>query len=78
MASPCIEVEVMCSDLVEHERRVSCRKADIAGFNLPTWGEVVSRKYEHWNSSQLVIDTALTGADVAVESILQCWSSHSA
>ena len=78
MASPCIEVEVMCSDLVEHERRVSCRKADITGFNLPAWSKVVSRKYEPWNSSQLVIDTALTGADVAVESILQRWSSHSA
>lgn len=74
VASPFIEVEVVCSDLAEHERRVTTRKADITGFNLPTWAKVVSRKYEPWESSQLVIDTALTTADAAVELILDRWS----
>jgi predicted kinase len=77
MTSLFIEVEVVCSDATEHQRRVSTRKPDIAGFNLPSWETVVSRRYEPWKSSQLVIDTALTTADVAAELILERWTSLS-
>jgi len=53
-----IEIEVKCSDAREHRRRVEMRSADIPGFHLPTWEEVVSREYHPWNREHVVIDTA--------------------
>lgn len=53
-----VEIEVKCSDAIEHRRRVEARIADIPGFSLPTWDEVVSREYDPWNRERLVIDTS--------------------
>ncbi|HEY3177482.1 MAG TPA: AAA family ATPase [Casimicrobiaceae bacterium] len=53
-----IEVEVICSDASEHRRRIESRASDIAGLNLPTWGEVMAREYEPWPGEHMVIDTA--------------------
>jgi predicted kinase len=56
--SKIIEVEILCSDVEAHRRRVEGRTADIAGLKLPTWEKVVAREYEPWNRDHLVIDTA--------------------
>ena len=53
-----MEVEIKCSDLVEHQRRVETRLADIAGHLMPTWHEVSTVDYHPWNREHLVIDTA--------------------
>jgi predicted kinase len=53
-----IEIEVMCSDVDEHRRRVETRIVDVPGLRPPTWEEVVSREYHPWNRERLVIDTA--------------------
>jgi hypothetical protein len=53
-----VEVEVICSDIAEHRRRVASRSADIPGLKLPTWSEVEAREYEPWDGKHLVIDTA--------------------
>lgn len=37
--SPVCEIEIICSDISEHRRRVESRSADIAGHRLPTWPE---------------------------------------
>jgi predicted kinase len=55
---PACEVEVICSDISEHRRRVERREADLPGFMPPTWDEVCSRVYEPWQSHHIVIDTA--------------------
>jgi predicted kinase len=52
-----LEVEVVCSDVAEHRRRVEARIADISGHWLPTWPEVVDRDYRDWDRPRLVIDT---------------------
>jgi predicted kinase len=57
-AAPCVEIEVICSDAAEHRRRVETRAADIAGFALPTWDDVVRREYEPWDTPRVVVDTA--------------------
>jgi predicted kinase len=57
------EVEVICSDPQQHRQRVETRRTDISGLRLPTWEEVVSRKYEPWEREHIVIDT--TGRRVA-------------
>lgn len=51
-------LEVVCSDPVEHRRRVETRASDIVGHVLPTWGEVLARCYEPWDRDRAVIDTA--------------------
>ena len=47
-----VEVEVICSDAVEHRRRVETRTADIEGHQLPTWQAVVERHYESWDRAR--------------------------
>lgn len=64
-----VEVEVVCSDPVEHRRRVETRTSDIAGFVPPTWAEVVERHYQPWEGDRLLIDTAVTSVDEAVARI---------
>lgn len=64
-----VEIEVTCSDAEEHRRRVETRKADIAGHRQPTWQDVTERDYECWDGTDLVIDTAKTTIEDAVERV---------
>lgn len=52
-----IEIEVICSDLAEHRRRVESRRSDIPGLCLPSWQEVMSRDYEPWEREHITVDT---------------------
>jgi predicted kinase len=63
-------VEVVCSDVAEHKRRVESRPADIAGHRLPTWSEVLERDYRPWDGDRLVIDTARLDVRESVRTIL--------
>jgi predicted kinase len=65
-----IEVEVTCSDPVEHRRRLETREADIPGLQLPTWDEVVARTYEPWSREHIVIDTGGRTIGRCVEQLL--------
>src|SRR3712207_6520723 len=47
---PFVEIEVVCSNQTEHRARVETRTADIVGFRLPTWAEVITRTYEPWQT----------------------------
>ncbi len=60
-SSPCVEVELVCSDPVEHRRRVETREADIAGLRVPSWDDVRQRAYDPWDGPRLVLDTAGRG-----------------
>ena len=53
-----IEVEIECSDPVEHRRRVEERFGDLPGLPAMTWQDVVDREYLPWSRDHLVIDTA--------------------
>jgi predicted kinase len=53
-----VEVEVVCSDLAEHRRRVLTRDTDVEGLVKPTWAEVVGREYEPWSRPHLRIDSS--------------------
>lgn len=65
-----IEVEIVCSDVAEHQRRVTQRTSDISGLAPPTWASVQSHDYMPWTTPRLVIDTALVSAAKAAQSIL--------
>jgi len=64
-----IEDEVICSDEAEHRRRVETRTSDVNGLSKPTWSAVLEREYEPWNREHLVIDTATTSPESAVDMI---------
>jgi predicted kinase len=64
-----IEVEIQCTDLEEHRRRVETRATDVPGLRLPTWEEVISRQYTPWNREHLVLDTATSTLARNVEAI---------
>ena len=64
-----VPVEIVCSDAVEHRRRVESRSADIAGHIVPTWADVLERDYRPWVDERLVIDTARLDVDDCVRII---------
>jgi predicted kinase len=64
--APVLEVEIVCTDLTEHRRRVEARAADIPGASLPSWAAVTARSYAAWPEPHLVIDTARTSVDEAI------------
>lgn len=65
-----VEVEVVCSDQIEHRRRVESRVPDIVGHRLPTWEEVVERDYRAWTRPRLVIDTARLTVQESVQAVV--------
>ena len=70
-----VDVEVVCSDAVEHKRRVELRTADIPGHTVPTWSEVVERDYHPWDRERVVIDTARLDVQQSVRAILAAAST---
>ena len=66
---PLLEVEVICSDIVEHRRRVEERRSDINGLIVPDWQAVLKRYYEPWPEPHLTIDTAQLTPEEAVATI---------
>lgn len=79
-ATQLVEVEVICSDVDEHRRRVTTRTPDIPGHVLPLWEEVVALNYQLWDRPHLIVDTAtLSPAETAayVIRILSCSRSPS-
>jgi predicted kinase len=64
-----VEIEMTCSDLQEHRRRVETRTTDIPGLRLPTWSQVVERDYESWDRARTVIDTARATPEQCVEAL---------
>ncbi|MND53420.1 adenylylsulfate kinase [compost metagenome] len=63
---PLTEVEIICSDVVEHRRRVESRREKSQDPSQPTWTAVQSREYAPWDRPRLVIDTASVSTNDAV------------
>ena len=63
---PLIEVEVICSDPIEHRRRVERRVSEIEGLILPTWRDVLERDYAPWPEPHVIIDTAVLSPAEAI------------
>jgi predicted kinase len=65
-----VNVQVVCSDTREHQRRVERRESDIPGLIPPSWHSVSTHEYEPWDDAPLTLDTARISAAQAVESLL--------
>ena len=70
--APCVDVEVVCTDGAEHQRRVEQRVSDLPGHVPPTWAEVVRHGYAPWPGAAdlLRVDTARCSAEEAAQAIL--------
>ncbi|KPY01584.1 MULTISPECIES: AAA family ATPase [Pseudomonas syringae group] len=64
-----MNIEVICSDKNEHQRRVETRLGDIPGLTPPTWQSVLDHEYEAWAEAPFTIDTALTPSVQAVSKL---------
>ena len=65
-----INIQVVCSDVQEHRRRVETRSGDIPGLVPPTWQSVSAHEYEPWEKTPLTIDSALLTPAQSVAMIL--------
>ena len=52
------EIEIVCTDLDEHKRRVETRDPGVDSLKLPSWNDVIEREYHIWTTQRIVIDTA--------------------
>jgi predicted kinase len=63
-----LEIEIVCSDVVEHRRRLETRVTDMPESRL-TWEDVLCREYAPWNSEHLIVDTSNTALEQNVKTI---------
>jgi predicted kinase len=61
-----VEIEVICSDAMEHRRRVEVRVPELNGPTL-TWQDVVARDYRPWDGDRIVLDTSVDSVDRTVQ-----------
>lgn len=64
-----LNIQVICSDRNEHQRRVETRRGDIPGLTPPTWQSVLDHEYETWDDTPFCLDTALASPAQAVSMI---------
>ena len=64
------EIEVVCSDEVEHRHRVETRGCDIPGLSPPDWPAVQRLDIAAWPEPHLVVDTAGCDPDGSLRAIL--------
>jgi predicted kinase len=53
-----INIEIICSNKMEHKKRIENRESEIENLKLPSWNDVLKRDYELWDEERIVIDTA--------------------
>ena len=63
-------IEVVCSDISEHRKRVENREPTIEGHKLPIWNDVENRGYHSWGDERLLIDTAGKSVIESVQELL--------
>ncbi|MGI3901870.1 MAG: AAA family ATPase [Janthinobacterium lividum] len=66
---PLVDVELICSDIAEHRRRVTTRSTDIPGLVLPSWDAVMDLAYEPWDRPHLINDTARIAPSDAADAV---------
>jgi predicted kinase len=65
-----VNVEVVCSDAREHQKRVESRRPAVPGLTLPTWDEVTRRAYDDWTVDRVVVDTSGRSEHECVQELL--------
>ena len=66
-----LNIEIVCTDKTEHQKRVKERTNDIEGLKLPSWNEIENRYYEEWKGSILRIDTTMKNKNESVNELIK-------
>jgi predicted kinase len=66
---PAAEIEIVCTNLDDHRNRIETRTADLPGFTLPTWQDILACDYRAWNRDRIVIDTSRHSVGECVDTI---------
>ncbi|GET45586.1 AAA family ATPase [Capnocytophaga felis] len=53
-----INIEVVCSDKEQHQKRVFNRVSEIENLQLPNWEAISKYHYENWTENRIQIDTS--------------------
>lgn len=68
---PFINIEVVCTDKVEHRMRIESRTSQVPGLKMPNWEDVVTRDYHEWSGERLRIDTSGKEIEKCMEELTQ-------
>jgi uncharacterized protein with von Willebrand factor type A (vWA) domain len=53
-----INIEVICSNHIEHKKRAETRISQIENMKLPDWESIINRDYQPWHKDVIILDTA--------------------
>ena len=53
-----VDFHLTCSDQAEHRRRVEGRVADLEGFVLPSWADVLAHEFQPRDDDHIPLDTS--------------------
>lgn len=65
-----LEIEIICSDIIEHRKRVETRVSEVKELTLPDWIQVTDLVYEPWNREHLVLDSYSLSSDECASRII--------
>ena len=65
-----INIEIICSNKIEHKNRVEKRTSEVKNLKLPTWDQVINRKYEKWDKEHITIDTTNKNIEESTNELL--------
>lgn len=68
---PYLEIEVICSDPITHQKRAESRTSTIKGLTVPSWESILKHEYEAWERDHLIIDSAKLNIEDSVNEIIQ-------
>jgi predicted kinase len=66
-----INIEIICSNKMEHKNRIENRKTEIENLKLPTYKEIMEREYEVWDEERIIIDTANKSIEECTEELME-------
>lgn len=66
-----VNIEIVCSDPVEHRQRVETREAPVPGLQMPTWSDVLARDYQPWTGAHHRLDTSGKSVDESLDELLR-------
>jgi predicted kinase len=66
-----VNIEIICSDKSEHRNRIENRENEIENLTLPTWKEVIERKYDVWDEEHIIIDTANRTVEECTDELME-------
>jgi len=71
-----VNVQIICSDELQHRQRVESRVSDVPGLVVPDWQSVTAHEYEPWPHAPLTLDTARLSVDAALALLLEHLADH--